>query len=137
MVALAYLWQPLLSLAVHEELAAAEGVRRDLVKGIFVVLLALAIAIIIKVVGILLAIAFLIMPAAAARPLSATPERMAAIAAAIAAFGALAGIQLSVSYDIPGGRRSCWCWRSSPASLIGMAVRKGPVVTGPVHHLIR
>lgn len=126
LVALAYLWQPLLSLAVHEELAAAEGVRRDLVKGIFVVLLALAIAIIIKVVGILLAIAFLIMPAAAARPLSATPERMAVLAAAIAAFGALAGIQLSVSYDIPGGPAIVLVLAIiSGTSLIGMAVRKG------------
>ncbi len=95
-------------------------------KGVFVVLLALAIAIIIKVVGILLAIAFLIMPAAAARPLSATPERMAVLAAAIAAFGALAGIQLSVIYDIPGGPAIVLVLAIiSGTSLIGMAVRNG------------
>lgn len=102
-VALLWLWQPLLSIAVHEELAAAEGVHRDLVKGVFVVLLAVAIAVAIKVVGVLLAIAFLIMPAAAARPFSKTPERMAVLAAIIAVAGALAGLQLSLSYDIPGG----------------------------------
>lgn len=112
---LAWLWQPLLSMAVHEELAAAEGVRRGLVKGAFVVLLALAIAIAIKVVGILLAIAFLIMPAAAARPLSATPERMALLAAAIAAAGVVAGIQFSVSFDIPGG----------PAIVLVLAITSG------------
>ena len=98
-----WLWQPLLSVAVHEELAAAEGVHRDLVKSIFVVLLAIAIAVAIKVVGVLLAIAFLIMPAAAARPFAKTPERMAVLAAIIAIAGALAGLQLSLSYDIPGG----------------------------------
>jgi zinc transport system permease protein len=101
--ALFWLWQPLLSVAVHEELAAAEGVHRDLVKSIFVVLLAIAIAVAIKVVGVLLAIAFLIMPAAAARPFAKTPERMAVLAAIIAIAGALAGLQLSLSYDIPGG----------------------------------
>ncbi len=103
LAALTVLWGPLLSLAVHEELAAAEGVRRDLVKGVFVVLLAVAIAVAIKVVGVLLAIAFLIMPAAAARPLAKTPERMALLAGIIAVGGAIAGLQLSLSYDIPGG----------------------------------
>ena len=100
---LAFLWAPLLSVAVHEDLAAAEGVRRDLVKGVFVVLLAVAIAVAIKVVGILLAIAFLIMPATAARPFSKTPERMAVLAAVIAVIGVIAGLQFSMSYDIPGG----------------------------------
>lgn len=100
---LGWLWRALLSLAVHEELAQAEGVRRDLVRTVFVLLLALFVAVAIKVVGVLLAIAFLIMPAAAARPLSATPERMAALAAAIAVASVLAGLELSLSYDIPGG----------------------------------
>lgn len=100
---LVVLWRPLLSMAVHEELAAAEGVPRDLVKGAFVVLLAVAIAVAIKVVGVLLAIAFLIMPAAAARPLAATPERMAIFAGLIGVAGMMAGLQLSLSYDIPGG----------------------------------
>lgn len=126
LAALAMLWRPLLALAVHEELAAAEGVRRDLVKGVFVVLLALAIAIAIKVVGILLAIAFLIMPAAAARPLSASPERMALLAAGIAMIGVLAGIQLSLSFDIPGGPAIVMVLATlSGLSLIGMALRSG------------
>lgn len=103
LAALAWLWQPLLALAVHEELAAAEGVARAWVKGAFVLLLALAIAVAMKIVGILLAIAFLIMPAVAARPLAGTPETMAILAAVIAAVGVLAGLALSFSYDVPGG----------------------------------
>src|SRR5690606_25986714 len=113
LAALGWLWQLLLSLAVHAELAAAEGVRRALVKDAFVVLLALAIAIAIKIVGILLAIAFLIMPAAAARPLSGTPERMALLAAVIAVIGVLIGLQMSLSFAIPGG----------PAIVAGLAGR--------------
>jgi zinc transport system permease protein len=88
---------------VHEELAAAEGVAREWVKAAFVLLLALAIAVAMKIVGILLAIAFLIMPAVAARPLARTPEMMAILAAVIAAVGVLAGLALSFSYDVPGG----------------------------------
>jgi zinc transport system permease protein len=73
------------------------------VKAAFVLLLALAIAVAMKIVGILLAIAFLIMPAVAARPLSSTPERMAILAAVIAAAGVLGGLAMSFALDVPGG----------------------------------
>jgi zinc transport system permease protein len=99
----AWLWQPMLRLAVHEELASAEGVNRDLVKAAFIVLLSLTIAIAIKIVGALLVIAFLIVPAVAARPFSATPERMAALAAAVAAVSVVLGLSLSLNFDVPGG----------------------------------
>ena len=71
LAALVYIWRPLLSLAVHEDLAAAEGAATERTKLIFVIILALVVAIAIKIVGALLTIAFLIMPAAAARPLAA------------------------------------------------------------------
>lgn len=126
LVALARLWNSLLSMAVHEELAAAEGIRRDFVKGAFVVLLALAIAAAIKIVGILLAIAFLIMPAAAARPLSSTPEKMAFIAALVAAVGVLVGLEMSLAFDIPGGPAIVAVLAAmSGVSLFGMALRAG------------
>ncbi len=54
LVLVAQLWQPMLRLAVHEELATAEGVPREWVKGLFVMLLAVAIAIGMKIVGALL-----------------------------------------------------------------------------------
>ncbi len=97
------LWGPLLALAVHEELAAAEGVNRDTVKLAFIVVLALIVAIASKVVGILLTVAFLIVPAVTARPMVETPERMAMLAAAIAVVGVLGGLSLSWRLDIPGG----------------------------------
>lgn len=101
--ALTRLWRPMLALAVHEELAAAEGVDRERVKAMFVVLLALVIAIAMKVVGILLTVAFLIIPAATARPLARTPERMAAIAALVSCAGVTAGLAMSLTLDTPGG----------------------------------
>jgi zinc transport system permease protein len=99
----ARLWQPLLRLAIHDELAAAEGVNPTWVRGIFMALLAVTIALAMKVVGILLAIAFLIVPVVAARPLAATPERMVALTAIISIVSVSLGLALSANFDVPGG----------------------------------
>ncbi|MGE0626186.1 MAG: metal ABC transporter permease [Hyphomicrobiaceae bacterium] len=103
LIALRLLWKPLLALAVHEELAVAEGVNRDRVKIAFVLLLAVLVAMAMKLVGVLLTVAFLVIPAAAARPLSRTPERMVMLAAGAAAVGVVAGLGLSWGLDAPGG----------------------------------
>lgn len=99
----AWLWQPLLRLAVHEDLAAAEGVDREMVRTVFIVLLAVAIAVAMKIVGILLVMAFLVVPAVAARPLAGTPERMVALTGLIAAASVVSGLWLSATVDSPGG----------------------------------
>lgn len=98
-----FIWQPLLRLAVHEELAMAEGVPGHYVKTAFMLLLAITIAIAIKILGILLVIAFLIVPAAAARPFARTPEQMVLVAAAVAASGVVVGLAISARSDAPGG----------------------------------
>src|SRR6185295_487252 len=49
LAALIFIWRPLLSLAVHEDLAAAEGAPVERVKLIFVLILALVVAIAIKI----------------------------------------------------------------------------------------
>ena len=101
--ALIWVWRPLLSLSVHEDLAAAEGTPVERVKLVFVLVLALVVAMAIKIVGVLLTIAFLIMPAAAARPLSETPEQMALFAAIFGSLSVALGLFLSLSFDTPGG----------------------------------
>ena len=53
--------------------------------------------------------AFLVVPAVAARPLASTPERMAIYAAVVAVLGVLAGIGLSLNYDTPGGPSIVLC----------------------------
>jgi zinc transport system permease protein len=103
LAAVAWLWQPLLRMAVHDELARAEGIPGGLVRGLFTLLLALVIAVAIKIVGILLAIAFLVVPVVAARPLAATPERMVLLTAAISAASVVSGMALSVWLGVPGG----------------------------------
>lgn len=100
---LARFWQPLLAVSIHPELAEAEGISRQRTERVLIVLLALTIAVSIKIVGVLLAVAFLIMPAVAARSFASTPEGMAILAAAIAVAGVLTGLVLSFHYDVPGG----------------------------------
>jgi zinc transport system permease protein len=102
-VALLRIWRPLLSLSVHADLAAAEGVPVERTKAAFVLVLALVVAVALKVVGALLTIAFLIIPAAAARPFAETPEQMAFLATIFAALSVAFGLFVSVSIDVPGG----------------------------------
>jgi zinc transport system permease protein len=99
----AWLWQPLLRLAVHEELAQAEGVSRDFTRGGFIIVLALTISVTMKIVGILLAIAFLIVPVVAARPFSSTPERLVILAAIVGMVSVVGGLFLSANVNAPGG----------------------------------
>jgi zinc transport system permease protein len=103
LAALTFVWRPLLAISVHEDLAAAESIPVERIKLIFVIVLALVVAIAIKIVGVLLTIAFLIMPAAAARPMSETPEQMALFAAIFGMLSVVLGLFVSVSFDTPGG----------------------------------
>jgi zinc transport system permease protein len=65
--------------------------------------LAVTIAIAMKVVGILLIVSLLIIPAAAARPFARTPEQMALGAAAVGALATTGGLAASLTWDTPAG----------------------------------
>ncbi len=103
LVVLIKIWRPLLSISVHPDMAAAEGINIDRISLIFVMLLAVVVAISLKIVGALVTIAFLIMPAASARPFSETPEQMAFFATILALLSTALGLLASYSADIPGG----------------------------------
>jgi zinc transport system permease protein len=106
---LAWLWPSLLRVAVHEELATAEGVNSGWVRAAFVVVLALTIAMAMKIVGVLLAIAFLIVPVVAARPFASTPEGLVLTAAIVGAASVALGLTLSANADAPGGPSIVLC----------------------------
>ncbi|MCB1378268.1 MAG: metal ABC transporter permease [Alphaproteobacteria bacterium] len=101
--ALAYLWRDLIAMSVHEELAQAEGVKVQRVELGFILLIALMTAISMKIVGLLLITALLIIPAAAARRLSTTPERMAVISAVMAGLAVVAGLMASAYLNAISG----------------------------------
>jgi zinc transport system permease protein len=100
---LIWLWRPLLAITVHEDLARVEGVPVRRVQLAFMMIIAVTIAIAMKVVGILLITSLLIIPAAAARALSRTPEQMAVVASAAGMLAVLAGLAGSFQWDLPSG----------------------------------
>ncbi len=100
---IAWRWSALLTSTLNEELAFAAGLNPRREQLILTLSLAITVAVAIKVVGILLIAAMLIIPAAAARGLARTPEAMAVIAAAIGAFSAVAGLRGAYLFDTPAG----------------------------------
>jgi zinc transport system permease protein len=100
---LAWRWRNLLLATLNEDLAASAGVDPRRERLILTLALALLVAVALKVVGVLLVTAMLIVPAAAARGIARTPEAMAAGAAAIGALSAAAGLAASWRLDTPAG----------------------------------
>lgn len=96
-------WSALLTATLSEELAYAGGLDPRREQLVLTLSLAITVAVAIKVVGVLLIAALLIIPAAAARSLSRTPEAMAANAAVIGAISAIAGLQGAYIFDTPAG----------------------------------
>ena len=101
LIALMFIWRPLLALTLHEELARAEGAPVFRIRLVFTLLLAIVIAIGMKIIGILLITSLLIIPAAAARRFSRTPEFMAATASLIGCLSVLLGLLGSIQFDTP------------------------------------
>lgn len=100
---LLWMWRPLLAITVHEELAQVEGVRVTAVRTGLMLLMALVIAIAMKVVGVLLITALLIIPAAASRRLTHTPEQMAVVASLLGCAAVGIGLMASLLWDSPAG----------------------------------
>ena len=100
---MAVIWRPLLSATVHAELAQIEGVAVGRVRLIFMVLLAVVIAVGLKLVGLLLITSLLIIPAATARALATTPEQMALGACAVGGLAVAGGLYGSLIWDSPAG----------------------------------
>lgn len=100
---LSWRWQALLTATLGPDLAYASGIDPRREQLVLTLALAVVVAVAIKVVGVLLIAAMLIVPAAAARPLSATPEGMAGLATLIACAATLGGLRLSFRLDTPTG----------------------------------
>ncbi|MBT8134961.1 MAG: metal ABC transporter permease [Gammaproteobacteria bacterium] len=94
---------PLISMSVNEELARVDGVAVEKIRFVFMILLALVIAIALKVVGILLITALLIIPAATARLFSKSPRQMVLMSVLMAIAAVVLGLYSSLNWDVPTG----------------------------------
>ncbi len=97
----AWRWRALLLSSIDADLAIASGLSPRRERLALMLALALVVAFSIKVVGALLISALLILPAAAARPLSSGPGQMVALAMGIGAASALGGLAIAALADSP------------------------------------
>ena len=102
-IILSVIWKSLLASTVSYEIAVAEGLKPDLANFVFMVLMAGIIAIAMKIVGVLLITALLIIPAATSRKFSGSPEIMAVIASIFGAASVWLGLEGSLKWDTPAG----------------------------------
>jgi zinc transport system permease protein len=80
-----------------------------------------------KIVGILLIVSLLVIPAATARQLARTPEQMAVLAAVAGGLAVLAGIAGSLQWDTPAGPSIVL----AAAILFVLAMAVGPALARP------
>lgn len=103
LIGLLLLWPRLLAITIHEDLARVEGVPVDRINAFFLALIALTVAVMMKVVGLLLVTSLLIIPAATARRFAVNPEVMALLASLFGCFAVCLGLYGSFQWDTPTG----------------------------------
>jgi zinc transport system permease protein len=97
------IWKPLFASTVNYELAEAEGLNPDRSKAIFTILMAGIIAISIKMVGLLLITGMLIIPAAMARNISDSPQKMVVYSIIGGVLSVILGLFSSLEFNTPSG----------------------------------
>ena len=100
---LSFIWRELFAATVNLEVATAEGMKPERANAIFMILMAIVIAISMKIVGVLLITALLIIPAATARSFASGPEQMAVIATVVGIASVCSGLFGSLEWDSPAG----------------------------------
>lgn len=100
---LALFWKPLLAITVNEELAKVEGYPVETIRLLLMLLVALVIAVAMKIVGVLLITSLMIIPAATARRLANSPIQMTVMASFIGCLSVCGGLLVSYEWDTPAG----------------------------------
>ena len=100
-VGLLIMWRPLTFASIDPEVAQAKGLPVTGISLAFMVLLALATAISIQIVGALLVLALLVTPAAAAMRVTASPILTPVLSVVFAVVSVVGGIMLSLGGGLP------------------------------------
>jgi zinc transport system permease protein len=100
---LVFNWHKLLLITISEDLASIDQINVKVVNLQFMLIVSTLVAIAIKIVGVLLITAMLIIPAVVARGISKTPERMAMIASLVSVASVIMGLFSSLQFDTPSG----------------------------------
>ncbi|WP_372860946.1 metal ABC transporter permease [Spongiibacter sp.] len=100
---LAGLWPQLVAMTAHAELAAVEGSNVQALRLLLMLMIAATVAVAMKIVGVLLITAMLIIPASAAGRLARSPEQCAALAVICGMLAVAFGLLAAWHLDSPGG----------------------------------
>ncbi len=95
------MWRPLTFTSVDPDVAAARGLPVTTISLIFMILLGLAVAVSIQVVGALLVLSLLVTPAAAAMRVTASPILTPLLSVAFAVTSVVGGILLALGGGLP------------------------------------
>lgn len=106
------LWRQLLSITVHEELSIVDGMPVTIIRLALMLLVAIVIAVAMKIVGVLLIASLLIIPPATAQRHAKSPEQMAVMASVLGILAVCLGLAFSYYSNAPTG----------PAIVVGAAV---------------
>jgi zinc transport system permease protein len=97
------MWKPLMRFVLHADIAQVEGANTKRMRLLLMSMIAMVVAISIKLVGILLITSLLILPAAAARLLARSPNQMVFLAVILSILAVTGGLAASVHFDTPTG----------------------------------
>lgn len=100
---LSFFYHDLLSITFDEEASKVSGVKTEWMNTLFVLLTALTVVLSMKVVGIMLISALLILPAVTALQVSKSFRSTIAIAALVSVVSVISGTLISFSLDLPTG----------------------------------
>jgi zinc/manganese transport system permease protein len=98
---LVIVWRPLMFASVDADVAAARGVPVRALSLVFMLLLGLAVAVGVQVVGALLVLSVLVTPAAAALRISSSPVVVPVLSTAFALVSLVGGILLALGSSVP------------------------------------
>lgn len=96
-------WRGLVSITAHPDLAAVEGLPVKRLRLLMMLMIAATVAVAMKIVGVLLITALLIIPASTAGRLAHSPEQAAGLAVLFGALSVLLGLAGAWYLDTPAG----------------------------------
>lgn len=100
-VGLLIIWRPLMFSSVDPEVAEARGVPVRTLSLVFMLLLGLAVAVSVQIVGALLVLSILVTPAAAAQKISSSPVVVPLLSVLFAFVSLVGGIMLALGASVP------------------------------------
>ena len=100
LVTLAIVWRPLMFASLDPQVAQARGVRVGTLHIVFMITLGLAVALSVQVVGVLLVLALLVTPAAAATQVTASPILTPILSVIFAVVSSVGGVLIALGSPV-------------------------------------